>query len=326
MMIVADIGGTKAILAQVTPSAQGPALAAVRRYECAAFRSFSDLLESYLKESAASPITALGIAVAGPVIGAVCRLTNLPWVIDREAIRDRFHLQRIILLNDLVAAGYGLPDLKNDGWLTINPGEEKEGNRVLISPGTGLGEGIVHCDHGRYEPIASEGGHADFEPFDGITKRLWEFLKKTQPRVSVEDVLSGPGLYNLYRFIVSESGVEPDPRLTGNQEIDRGRYIANLALEHNDSSARIAVQLFWDILAAEAGNLALKALAPGGVYIGGGIAPKLLPLLDTVRFTAIFSNKGIHRPFLESVPIRLVIDTNLPLYGAARRLMSDQSA
>jgi glucokinase len=99
-----------------------------------------------------------------------------------------------------------------------------------------------------------------------------------------------------------------------------------LALEHNDSSARIAVQLFWDILAAEAGNLALKALAPGGVYIGGGIAPKLLPLLDTVRFTAIFSNKGIHRPFLESVPIRLVIDTNLPLYGAARRLMSDQSA
>jgi glucokinase len=257
------------------------------------------------------------LAVAGPVIKDECVLTNLSMKIDGRSFLQRDNIRRVKLLNDLEASAYGLMAVPDNGMICIHKGKRREGNQVLISPGTGLGESIVHAIDGRLIPLASEGGHADFAPFNGATERLWSFLRRTGSRVSVEDVLSGTGIHNIFRFLLAEEGIEIDENLKKQLKSNPGLVITERALKEKDQLSYRSIQLFIDILAAEAGNMALKAMSVGGIYLGGGIVPRLLPIIDRPKFVSIMSEKGKHKSILEEISIYIVTDTLLPIYGAA---------
>lgn len=322
MRVVADIGGTKTVLAAVSSREGRIELASRRLFLNDRYSSFESVLAAFLADISSEPVSDLGIAVAGPVEGNRCNMTNLNWVVDGGDLGERFDIRRVILHNDLAASGYGLEVVSGNSLEAIHEGKKGvRGNRALLSPGTGLGESIIHDLDGRCVPIATEGGHADFAPFDGVTGRLWAFLRRTKLRVSVEDVLSGAGLNNVYRFIVSESGGEIDPHVEKEMTAHPGAVVTRRALEDKDPAAVEAIRVFLDVLAAEAGNLALKGLAVGGVYFGGGIIPRLLPSVDKRRFASIFAAKGKHQALLEAVPLFIVTDTDLPLYGAAYHLL-----
>lgn len=322
MILTADIGGTKTVLAAAQSGETGIELFFKHRYPSKEYASFEAILDLYLSEYPSIRAESLCVAVAGPVIGNRCTVTNLGMTVDGAGLSQRTGISKTVLINDLEASGYGLEMLPEESLQRIQSGEAVDGNRVLISPGTGLGTSIIHFIDGRYIPVPSEGGHADFAPFDGVTRRLWSFLKRTQARVSIEDVLSGPGLNNIYKFMVSENGAELSEELRAEMEANPGRAIARQAVEKNDPLSVLAVRHFLDILAAQSGNLALTAMPHGGIYIGGGIVPQILLFLDKKRFASVMAAKGIHRPILEKFPVSMVTDTNLPLYGAANYILS----
>jgi len=325
MMIVADIGATKIVLAVADVQERQMTLSLLNRYEASAFGSIDEVLSRYLAEISTSDISSLCAAVAGPVMGNVCRMTNLGWDIDGDAISRKFGLGRAVLLNDLVASGYGLDAVPVDKIFNVHSGEKPGfGNRVLLSPGTGLGETIIHYINGRFIPVPSEGGHTDFAPYNGTTMRLWSFLKQTSARVSVESLRSGSGMFNIFRFLAAENGVSADEQLPQSHRTEPAAQITSLALEERHPLSLQAVALFLDILASEAGNMALTGLATGGVFIGGGIVPRIVSLIDRTRFATRFSDKEPHRALLEKIPLSVVTDTNLPLYGAASYLLTLQ--
>jgi glucokinase len=322
MHIVADIGGTKTALAVAAMKDGQVTLNSTRLFLNKDYASFDRAFAAYLNTVADEPIHGLGISVAGVVDGNKCHMTNLDWLVDGGDLSERFDIKKVFLHNDLAAAGYGLEVVPVDGLEKIGGGDAAiTANRVLISPGTGLGECIVHAVNGRYIPMASEGGHADFAPFDGTTDRLWHFLKARQPRVSSEDLLSGPGINNIFRFLVAENGGTLDDETEKKLDDWPGALVADRAIEDNDPISVRTIELFFDILAAEGGSMALKCLATGGVYFGGGIAPRLLKLLNKQRFAGIFADKGKHQKLLEAIPLWVVVDTDLPMYGAAFHLL-----
>jgi len=323
MVIVADIGATKTMVAAAQEDSGRIAPASIRRYESGQYESFEAILEAYLADVSITSSPLLCLGVAGIVHNNRCRVTYLPWTVDGLELKTRFRLTDAVVLNDLVAAGYGLDDLPEAASETIMAASPVvNGDRALISPGTGLGEAIIPCLSGKYHPLAGEGGHADFAPFDGTTRRLWEFTRRSRPRVAVEDFLCGLGLGRIFHFFSAENGMAPDDRMAARMNDDPGLAVTSLALDDQSPSAVQAVQLFWDILAAEAGNMALRILARGGIFIGGGMAPRLIPLLDKERFAARFSDKGPHEALLRGMPVKIVTDTHLPLYGAARHILA----
>jgi len=327
MVIVADLGATKAVLALASSSADRCILTSIRRYECHNYHSFEDILGQYLEDVASERETSLCVGAAGVVRDNQCYVTNLSWTVNGNELGRKFGFGRVVILNDLVAAGYGLEALPKEGTEVINSGEPTAiGNRVLISPGTGLGETIISFVDGRYYPLASEGGHADFAPFDGVSQRLWAYMKNLKETVSVEDVLSGPGIHNIFSFVVMEAGCKLDELVDKEMQLHPGPAITKRALSEKDPLAMRTVRLFLDVCAAEAGNMALKGMATGGVFIGGGIMPHLLPILDKGRFVNFFSHKGKHQAILEKMPIKVITDTNLPLYGAAYYILSATNA
>ncbi len=322
MHIVADIGGTKTAVATAEMTDGQVALTAAHVFHNEDHDSFDAVLAAYLSAVSDTDIEGLGISVAGVVENNRCHMTNLDWLVDGGELRDRFDIKKVYLHNDLAAAGYGLEVIPVDGLENAGGGNTTPmANRVLISPGTGLGECIVHAVDGRYIPMASEGGHADFAPFDGTTDRLWHFLKQRQPRVSAEHLLSGPGINNIFRFLIEENGNKLNEETEKLLDDRPGAVVADRAVDDHDPVSVHAIELFFDILAAEGGNMALKCLAVGGAYFGGGIAPRLLPLLDKSRFARIFADKGKHQELLETIPLWVVVDTDLPLYGAAFHLL-----
>jgi glucokinase len=323
MLLTADIGGTKTVVAAATPKDNGITLSSIMRFESKNYQSFEAILDDYLARYTTSSAIDLSLAVAGPVIDNRCPLTNLAMNIDGDDLSRRSNVGKVGLINDLEASGYGLQVVPESGIEVIYDGAgDSHGNRVLISPGTGLGESIIHAVGGGFIPLASEGGHTDFAPFDGTSERLWSFLKRQRSRVAVEDVLSGPGIYNIFRFLSSEEGIDPNKDLARQLKSEPGYVITTRALEQNDPLSLRTIHLFLDILAAEAGNMALKAMSRGGVYLGGGILPRLLPIIDRQRFRAVLADKGKHRSLLEQFPIYAVTDTLLPLYGAAQYMIA----
>ncbi len=323
MNIVADIGGTKTVMALAAAEGGDISLSSVHRFKNEDYSSFESVFGAYCNAVLAERIHGAGIAVAGRVTDDRCEMTNLSWMVDGKEIRRKFDIGKVMLHNDLAASGYGLDVVSREAIKEIHPGRKnEEANRALISPGTGLGECIVHAIDNRHIPMATEGGHTDFAPFNGATSRLWTFIRSRQSRVSVEDVLSGPGINNIYRFVVSENGDTVDPEIEKKISASPGVVVANKAVEEGDVTSMQAIGLFFDVLAAECGNMALKALATGGVYIGGGIVPYVLPLMDGPRFAQIFADKGPHKNMLADIPIHAVTDTDLPLYGAAHHLLN----
>ena len=265
-------------------------------------------------------IAAACFGCPGPVIDGKIKLTNLPWLLDAAALQSSLNLQHIFLINDLEANAYGIPELAADAIYTLHDGAVGAvGHRGLISAGTGLGEGLLIWDGQKHRPVASEGGHADFAPRNDREIALLRYLQGTlKGRVSYERVVSGMGITNLYSFLRDDQKVEEPQWLKARMAAgDPNAVIGQCAEDGSSDLCAQTMHMFCASYGAEAGNIALKVLAKGGVYLGGGIAPKILKTLEDGTFMQAFLDKGRLSPLLETMPVRIILDDTCALLGAA---------
>ena len=319
MILAGDIGGTHTRLAIMEDRDGRLIPTANARYRSREHGSLETVLRAFLTANPAS-IDRAAFGIAGPVHSGVSDATNLPWIVDAAHVAREFGIRRVGLINDLEANAWGIPTLSSDDLAVLNPGKsDATGNLALISAGTGLGEAGVHWDGTRHRPFASEGGHVDFAPRNRLEVDLLEFLLRQFPRVSYERVVSGPGLQNIYRFLRETGRGEEPPWLAARlREQDPNAVISQAALSGESTLCVQALELFVALYGAAAGNLALTLLATGGVYLGGGIAPKILPKLKDPVFLNAFLTKGRMRPLLEAMPVRVILNDQTALFGAAR--------
>jgi glucokinase len=320
MILAGDIGGTKTVLALLTRDTDGT-WTSLREQSFGSrdFLNFYDILEAFLP--AGVQIDSACFGVAGPVVNQRCHTTNLPWVLDAAELRQALSIPRVRLLNDLEAMAAGMLYLPESDLLELNPNAQSwEGNSAVIAAGTGLGEAILYWDGGRYHPIATEGGHCDFAPRTPQQDQLLAYLRTIFPdHVSCERIISGDGFGHLYDFLCAQQGASPCPAVppgSGIGEIDRNAVISRLGINGEDPVCVEAVRLFTELYGAEAGNLALKSMAIGGVFIGGGIAEKILPAMRQGAFIEAFKAKGRFFPMLDKVPVKLSLNPRTPLLGA----------
>ena len=300
-LIAGDVGGTKTLLRCV--EADG-AVASEKRYESAAWKTFDALLSDFL-EGIDKPIDAACFAVAGPVHDRRAEVTNVGWSIEADALSRVFSIDRVSLINDFYAVALGVPLLGESDLLSLHAGARDRSAPIgILGAGTGLGEAIVFGG----EVIPTEGGHADFAPQDEEQSRLFLYLHERYGHVSWERLVSGMGLVNIFTFL---GGEDADPAV-----------IAELA-DRGDSRANHAFEIFVDIYGAEAGNMALRLLARGGIYLAGGVAAKNIARFTDGRFIGAFLRKGRFRPLMETIPVDLIVNEQVGLMGAvegARRL------
>jgi glucokinase len=266
------------------------------------------------------PVAAACFGIAGPVIDGESRPTNLSWTISEKKLRKQFGWNRVQILNDLRATALSIPLLGRQELFSLNrPQQRKPGNMALVAPGTGLGQALILHDRGRYRPLASEGGHADFAPSDEAEVELWRFLYQRFGHVSVERVLSGQGLVNIYNWLTSINGTEASPRVRqAKGTSDPAAIITENAINGTDPLCREALERFCRIFGAVAGNLALTGMTTGGVFLGGGITPKILPILEKSEFLDSFTAKGRFSDFLTIIPVRVICNDKAALIGAAQ--------
>ncbi len=318
MILAGDVGGTKTVLALFEERRGGFEIVRDVTEPSREFPSLDGMIRRFLDSAPAPKIAAACFGVAGAVIDGRCVTTNLPWTVDEKALVETVPTPRVKLLNDLEAAAWGVMNLPAEELATLQAGSRRRGNMVLIAAGTGLGEALIVWEGSHPHVIASEGGHADFAPRTEREIQLLTFLRREFGHVSYERVLSGPGLFNIYRFLRDTSGT-PEPawlkeRLASG---DRSAVLSAAALAGEHSLCVEALELFISIYGAEAGNLALKAVAVGGVYVGGGIAPKIRARLLDGGFVGAFRDKGRFAPLMESIPVYLALNPRVPLLGAA---------
>jgi glucokinase len=320
-----DIGATKtnAALFAGTPEAPfGPGQPAFSgSYINSDFDGPEDIIATALK-AVVAPVDIFVLAVAGPVSKQRVTLTNLAWSLDPEGLKKRFDVPHVFLINDLEAIVLGIPYLKpHEIGIVHNRPAVERATVAVIAPGTGLGESFLTWSGDRYTAHPSEGGHCDFAPVDAVQIDLLQFLMKQYDHVSYERICSGAGLVNIYRFLKESAGLK-EPAWVADQLAaggDLARIIVAAANETNRSCdiCRRAIALFVSVLGAEAGNLALRALPKGGIYIGGGISPNIVPYFTTGDFTNAFIQKGRMRPLLETIPVSIILNPKIALYGAA---------
>lgn len=341
MILAGDIGGTKTVLGLFEWTTERVEATRTQSFVSADYQSLDEIVEEFLAappsrqdeeagESRADgqgaqaatlrlPIDAACFGVAGPVIDNRCRTTNLPWVVDGAELEKIFSIARVRLLNDLEATAYGLEVLKPDEVYTLNEGipPPSKGTIALIAAGTGLGEAILYWDGSRYRPQASEGGHADFGPNSEVEMELLRHLRATYLHVSYERLLSGAGLHAIYEFLRDTRKNEPTWLAERLRVGDPAPIIAEAGLKKQADISVQALDLFASIYGAEAGNLALKALALDGVYVGGGIAPKILDKLKDGTFMKAFTAKGRYKRMMSGIPVRVVLNPMTALLGSA---------
>ncbi len=327
MILAGDIGGTKTALALFARRREFPGFnresAILATYDSRAFSRFDEILRDFCERQ--RPNLAAGcIGIAGPVRNNRCRATNLPWTVDGAELAHSLGLRELRLINDLEAVGYGIDVLQPDELAELQAGAPgAAGNRAVIAAGTGLGEAGLFWDGAVHRPFATEGGHADFAPSDEREIDLLRFLQHEYGRVSWERVVSGPGLVHLYRFLRQrgETAFAGEPSGIGEemQQGDPGEVISRWAASGRSELCARTLELFFKLYAVEAGNLALKMMATGGLYLGGGIAPKNLDRIVGDAFIGSFCAKGRMRPLLESIPVRVLLNEQTALLGAARR-------
>ncbi len=293
---------------------------AARTYPSRGHTGLDEIVLTFLREAPGQSRQAC-FGIAGPVREGRVEATNLPWVADARRLAGHLGLAEVLLINDLEANAWGLAALPDTDFAVLQPGRAAPtGNAAVISAGTGLGEAGLVWDGRRHRPIASEGGHADWAPQDELQLALWRFLAAEVGHVSVERVLSGPGLHNIYRFLRDAQRLAEPGWLTDLLRSEEpAPVISRAGLEGRAEICVRALGLFVAIYGAEAGNLALRMLATAGVYLGGGIAPRILPALRSSTFRDAFTAKGRLRSLLEGVPVRVVLNDQAALLGAARR-------
>jgi len=321
MLLAGDIGGTKTVLALLEATSTGVHFLREQVFPSQAYATFDELLVAFLGRPPAANLTAACFGVAGAVVDGHSHATNLPWDLEEAALANLLGASRVKLLNDLEAAAYGMLHLAPDELAVIQAGQSsnRRGNVAVIAAGTGLGEAMLYWDGQEYQPIASEGGHADFGPSSELELDLWKYLSvKFGGHVSWERTLSGPGLHNVYEFLKERGEIPESPELSQQlQTGDPNATIAQHGIDQTDPLCVAAVALFCSIYGSEAGNMALRYVAFGGVILGGGIAPRLLPALTRGEFTRAFAAKGRMRSLLESLEIRVAMNPRAPLIGAA---------
>jgi glucokinase len=314
-VLAGDVGGTKTNMALYQVNRDSLTILKEKRYVSRDYHSLTDIIRDFCGESLPERICA---AVAGPVLHGKSKLTNLAWQLDSEVMSEALGAS-VDFINDLEATAYGLAGLQPDELATLATGDPSaEGNIAVIAPGTGLGEGGLFWDGDQYHPFASEGGHSDFAPRDRIDMELFLYLQKQFGHVSWERVVSGMGIKSIYQFL-TEAKKEKVPEWLAQrmQKEDPAAVISEAALEREDPVCSEAMALFVRYLATEAASLVLKLKATGGLYIGGGIPPKILPLLQHESWIKNFGNCGRMRPLLEQVPVYVILNDKMALLGAA---------
>ncbi len=312
-----DIGGTKTRLAIIVVDGNKLRTEREQSYQSRDYPDFGELLGDFLRHSEVTDRAAFGIA--GPVLSGVAQTTNLPWSIDASDLKIEFGLRSCVLLNDLEATAWGLPALGEEDLLTLHPGvPDAVGNQAVIAAGTGLGEAGLYRDGLQYRPFATEGGHASFSPSDEMEMALLRHLKHVHGHVSWERIVSGPGLVSLHEFHCLYCHIPvPEWLQQEMRQGDAAAAIANAALSKRDEMCVKSLDWFVRLYGAEAGNLALKVMSRGGLYLGGGIAPKILPCLQNGAFLEAFFSKGRMRPLLEGMPVQVILNDRAGLYGPA---------
>ena len=325
MILAGDIGGTNSRLAYFIVDGGNLQQVATEQFPSNQFASLREVVEKFTQMHRCQ-IERAAFGVAGPVEDGVSRPPNLDWIVDSRKLAEELGLQRVGLINDLVANAHGILALNPDEFVTINEGQrDSSGNAALISAGTGLGEAGLHWEGDHYHPFASEGGHADFAPRNPVEMKMLSHAFQSHEHVSYEHFLSGPGLLNIYDFLsLSRTGPEPQWLQDEFEQADRAAVISKVGLENRDDVCARSLDMFISIYAAEAGNLALKVLATGGVYIGGGIAPKIIEKFKQPAFMDAFCAKGRMSSLMKSIPIKVIDNDRTALLGAAQVAFSER--
>lgn len=322
MLLAGDIGGTKTSLAIISPEAGPYAAVAQATLPSGQYASLEALVRAFLAQVGLTSIERASFGVAGPVAAGRATITNLPWTLDEAELAHAFQLTSVRLLNDLEAIAYAVPNLQPADLYTLNAGEPVAGGAIaVVAPGTGLGEAFLTWDDTRYRAHPSEGGHADFAPTNTFEIDLLRYLSDGLDHVSYERVCSGRGLPNIYAYLKDTSFADESPwvaeQLAGAS--DPTPVIVSAALRPAAPCPLCVATLnaFVAILGAEAGNMALKVLATGGVYLGGGIPPRILSFLERSAFLDAFRRKGRFGTLLARVPVHVIRNPNVALLGAA---------
>jgi glucokinase len=340
MILAGDIGGTKTVLALFDWKDERAEPCRERTFASADYQSFEEILDELLAppprpaaddaapgpppppvEEPASPppIEAACFGVAGPVIENRCRTTNLPWTLDGATLAGHLQCKQVRLLNDVEATAYGILALRPEEVTTLNAGAPPKHKSAiaLIAAGTGFGEAILFWDGARYRPMPSEGGHADFAPTSELEIELLRYLRTSLTHVSYERILSGPGLHAIYEFLRDIKNIDMTWVAERVKTGDPAAVIADLGLTKQAPICVQALDIFASLYGAEAGNFALKTLSLDGVYLGGGIAPKLLPKLQDGTFMRAFTAKGRAKRVMSAIPVRVIMNPKTALLGAA---------
>jgi glucokinase len=319
MILAGDIGGTKTALAVLDETSATRRIVREVTLPSREIESFEDAAATFIGGAPALRVRAACFGVAGPVVDGRCVTTNLPWELEESKLAGVLGCP-VRLINDLEAAATGVLDLQDEDFLILQAGQRRSARHMaMIAAGTGLGEAFMIWDGARYRVVASEGGHVDFAPRDELEVDLLRFLRAEFGHVSYERVLSGPGLHHIYRFLQMRAGhAAPDWLRHRLGSEDPSAVISEVALAGGDPVCVEALDHFVSVYGSEAGNLALKAVAMGGVVVGGGIAPRIRARLTDGRFVKAFLAKGRFGELLSTVPVKVSLDPRAPLWGAAR--------
>ena len=318
MFVAGDVGGTKTLLGAFEPAADRPRAIATHGFVTNDYRSFVDIIDEFERSVGRElRADAVVVGVAGPVVGGRARLTNVAWDISASEVAARLGGTHVQLLNDLEAIANSVESLTSDEVCVLREGVPRsDGNAAVIAAGTGLGEAFLHRVDGRLRPVPSEGGHADFAARTDRELELVKMLRGRYGRAEVEHVLSGPGLVNLHRFTHrgGQCGI-----VDGVDEADAPPLITQAGMSGRCQQCADALWMFAAAYGAEAGNMALRGVATSGLYIGGGIAPRVLPVIRSRVFMDAFLTKEPMRDLLERVPVKVILNTDAGLLGAAVR-------
>lgn len=317
MILAGDVGGTKTRLAiydgTTTPQVE-------KVFVSDDYPHLEDIIQTFMQETGVKTLEKVVVGVPGPVNDGEARITNLPWFISEQKIAQKLQVEAVKLLNDLEATAYGLPHLPADDLFALNDqAPDLDSNKVVIAPGTGLGEAVLFAHNGKYIASASEGGHVDFAPHNLFLLELLRYMMGKFEHVSYERVCSGIGIPHIYDFLRTQSHMRYNHEIAHKLDLaeDRTPIIVQSALKMECEICVEALNVFVSILGAEAGNMALNLLARGGVYLGGGIPPRIVEKLKDGTFMAAFVNKGRFSEMLSKIPVYVILNDKTALFGAA---------
>lgn len=318
MILAGDIGGTKTNLGLFEMAGGSMRMIREDSFPSRDYTGLEAIIAEFIGDER-PPISAACFGIAGPVVEGRSVTPNLPWVVDSLTVARTIKVESVALINDLEATAHGIFELKPEEMLTLNEGDSSTGNAALVAAGTGFGVASLFWDGREHIPSASEGGHVDFAPRNEIEIDLLKYMQTKHKRVSVERVLSGPGLFNIYSFLVDAGYAQESPAIAEEmREDDPSKVIANAALSRECELCVKALDMFVAIYGAAAGNVALLLKSTAGLYVGGGIAPKIIEKLKDGLFIESFMDKGRLTPLVTNIPVRVIMNDKTALLGAAR--------